>query len=195
GHDLHRRADRPSPLAVHGALARGPDQHGHPAGRGPLGPVPVPGRGGRGRARHRAPRLPEHPPPPGPVGRRPSDRPMSVFTALDVQDVRFPTSRCLDGSDAMNPDPDYSAAYLSLRTDAGDEGTALVFTIGRGNDVQSAAISVLAPHLVGRDVEEVLADLGGIHRELTYDSQLRWLGPEKGVMTMAIGAVVNALWD
>ena len=77
---------------------------------------------------------------------------MSVFTALDVQDVRFPTSRSLDGSDAMNPDPDYSAAYLSLRTDAGDEGTALVFTIGRGNDVQSAAISVLAPHLVGRDV-------------------------------------------
>src|SRR5699024_8213433 len=195
GHDLHRRADRPSPLAVHGALARGPDQHGHPAGRGPLGPVPVPGRGGRGRARHRAPRLPAHPLRPGPVGRRRRDRPMSVFTALDVQDVRFPTSRSLDGSDAMNPDPDYSAAYLSLRTDAGDEGTALVFTIGRGNDVQSAAISVLAPHLVGRDVEEVLADLGGIHRELTYDSQLRWLGPEKGVMTMAIGAVVNALWD
>ena len=87
---------------------------------------------------------------------------MSVFTALDVKDVRFPTSRSLDGSDAMNPDPDYSAAYLTLRTDAPDEGTALVFTIGRGNDVQSAAISVLAPHLVGRDVEEILADLGGI---------------------------------
>ena len=120
---------------------------------------------------------------------------MSVFTALDVKDVRFPTSRSLDGSDAMNPDPDYSAAYLTLRTDAPDEGTALVFTIGRGNDVQSAAISVLAPHLVGRDVEETLADLGGIYRELTHDSQLRWLGPEKGVMTMAIGAVVNALWD
>ena len=120
---------------------------------------------------------------------------MSLFTALDVQDVRFPTSRHLDGSDAMNPDPDYSAAYLSLRTDAPDEGTALVFTIGRGNDVQSAAISVLAPHLVGRDVEETLADLGGIYRELAHDSQLRWLGPEKGVMTMAIGAVVNALWD
>ena len=120
---------------------------------------------------------------------------MSVFTALDVKDVRFPTSRSLDGSDAMNPDPDYSAAYLTLRTDAPDEGTALVFTIGRGNDVQSAAISVLAPHLVGRDVEAVLSDLGGIYRELIGDSQLRWLGPEKGVMTMAIGAVVNALWD
>ncbi|MDN5601635.1 MAG: fuconate dehydratase, partial [Brachybacterium sp.] len=120
---------------------------------------------------------------------------MSTFTALDVQDVRFPTSRSLDGSDAMNPDPDYSAAYLTLRTDAEDAGTALVFTIGRGNDVQSAAIAALAPHLVGRDVEEVLADLGGMYRELTDDSQLRWLGPEKGVMTMAIGAVVNALWD
>ncbi|MDN5900051.1 MAG: fuconate dehydratase [Brachybacterium sp.] len=120
---------------------------------------------------------------------------MSTFTALDVQDVRFPTSRSLDGSDAMNPDPDYSAAYLTIRTDAADAGTALVFTIGRGNDVQSAAIAALAPHLVGRDVEEVLADLGGIYRELTYDSQLRWLGPEKGVMTMAIGAAVNALWD
>ncbi len=120
---------------------------------------------------------------------------MSTFTALDVQDVRFPTSRDLSGSDAMNPDPDYSAAYLTVRTDAGDAGTSLVFTIGRGNDVQGAAIAALAPHVVGRDVEEVLADLGGLHRRLTYDSQLRWLGPEKGVMTMAIGAVVNALWD
>jgi L-fuconate dehydratase len=120
---------------------------------------------------------------------------MSTFPALDVQDVRFPTSRDLSGSDAMNPDPDYSAAYLTVRTDAGDAGTALVFTIGRGNDVQSAAIAALAPHLLGRGVEEVLADLGGLYRELTYDSQLRWLGPEKGVMTMAIGAVVNALWD
>ena len=120
---------------------------------------------------------------------------MSTFTALDVQDVRFPTSRDLSGSDAMNPDPDYSAAYLTVRTDADDAGTSLVFTIGRGNDVQGAAIAALAPHLLGRDVEEILADLGGLHRRLTDDSQLRWLGPEKGVMTMAIGAVVNALWD
>src|SRR5690606_7709448 len=121
--------------------------------------------------------------------------PVSTFVSLDVQDVRFPTSRTLDGSDAMNPDPDYSAAYLTLRTDAPDEGTALVFTIGRGNDVPSAAFEVLAPRLVGRDAEAVLADLGGMYRELSHDSQLRWLGPEKGVMTMAIGAVVNALWD
>lgn len=133
----------------------------------------------------------------GPSARAsPAERdPMSTITALDVRDVRFPTSRDLDGSDAMNPDPDYSAAYLNLRTDAADEGTALVFTIGRGNDVQSAAIAALAPHLVGREAEAVLADLGGIYRELTHDSQLRWLGPDKGVITMAIGAVVNALWD
>src|SRR5699024_6496757 len=98
---------------------------------------------------------------------------MSVFTALGVQDVRFPATRRLGGSDALNPEPDSSAACLGLRTDAGDEGTALVFTAGRGNDVQSAAITALIPHLVGRDVEEVLADLGGMHRELTYDSQLR----------------------
>lgn len=120
---------------------------------------------------------------------------MSTLTHLRVSDVRFPTSRELDGSDAMNPDPDYSAAYLELRTSDGDAGWSLVFTIGRGNDVQCAAIELLAGHLVGLDVEETLADLGGLSRRLVGDSQLRWLGPEKGVMHMAIGAVVNALWD
>jgi L-fuconate dehydratase len=103
----------------------------------------------------------------------------------------------LDGSDAMNPDPDYSAAYVVVDTDATDglAGHGFAFTIGRGNDVQVAAISALTPHLVGRDVEELLADMGGTWRGLVHDSQLRWLGPEKGVMHMAIGAVVNALWD
>ncbi|OLF10340.1 L-fuconate dehydratase [Actinophytocola xanthii] len=122
---------------------------------------------------------------------------MTRIVALDTSDVRFPTSLTLDGSDAMNPDPDYSAAYVRLRTDAPDglEGHGFVFTIGRGNDVQVAAIRALAPHLVGRDAEELLADLGGVWRELVHDSQLRWLGPEKGVMHMAVGAVVNALWD
>ena len=97
----------------------------------------------------------------------------------------------------MNPDPDYSAAYVQIRTDAADGlvGHGFVFTIGRGNDVQVAAIEALAGHLVGRDVEALLADMGGTWRELVHDSQLRWLGPEKGVMHMAIGAVVNALWD
>ncbi|MER7279362.1 enolase C-terminal domain-like protein [Dactylosporangium sp. NPDC000244] len=119
------------------------------------------------------------------------------FVSLDTSDVRFPTSRRLDGSDAMNPDPDYSAAYVVLRTDAADghEGHGFAFTIGRGNEVQTAAIRALRPYLVGRLAADVLGDLGGLWRELVHDSQLRWLGPEKGVMHMAISAVVNALWD
>jgi L-fuconate dehydratase len=119
------------------------------------------------------------------------------IVALDTHDIRFPTSRELDGSDAMNPDPDYSAAYVVLRTDApdGHEGHGFAFTIGRGNDVQSAAIAALAPYLVGRPLRATLDDLGGVWRDLVHDSQLRWLGPEKGVMHMAVAAVVNALWD
>jgi len=117
------------------------------------------------------------------------------IVALDVVDVRFPTSRELDGSDAMNPDPDYSAAYAVLRTDDGPDGHGLVFTIGRGNDVQVAAIHALAPGVVGRQVPEDAAALAALSADLVGDSQLRWLGPEKGVMHMAIGAVVNAGWD
>ncbi|GAA3489612.1 L-fuconate dehydratase [Streptomyces cremeus] len=120
--------------------------------------------------------------------------------AVDTYDIRFPTSRELDGSDAMNPDPDYSAAYLILRTDAPEgpgriEGHGFTFTIGRGNDVQVAAIEALRPHVIGRSVDELCADPGSLGRALVGDSQLRWLGPEKGVMHMAIGAVVNAVWD
>ncbi|MFB6849634.1 L-fuconate dehydratase [Streptomyces sp. NPDC056373] len=119
------------------------------------------------------------------------------ITALDTYDVRFPTSRELDGSDAMNPDPDYSAAYVVLRTDAADgpEGHGFTFTIGRGNDVQVAAVDALRHHVVGRSVAELCDDPGSLSRDLIGDSQLRWLGPEKGVMHMAIGAVVNAVWD
>ncbi|MET8786273.1 L-fuconate dehydratase [Streptomyces sp. NPDC004589] len=119
------------------------------------------------------------------------------ITAVDTFDIRFPTSRELDGSDAMNPDPDYSAAYLVLRTDAADglEGHGFTFTIGRGNEVQVAAIEALRGHVVGRDVDELCADPGALFHTLIADSQLRWLGPEKGVMHMAIGAVVNAVWD
>jgi L-fuconate dehydratase len=122
---------------------------------------------------------------------------LSRITAMRTDDVRFPTSSSLDGSDAMNPDPDYSAAYVRLETDAADgqEGHAFVFTIGRGNDVQLAAIASLESRLVGRDVESTLGDLGGFWKELVHDSQLRWLGPEKGIMHMAVGAVINALWD
>ncbi|MFJ8360988.1 L-fuconate dehydratase [Streptomyces sp. NPDC093984] len=119
------------------------------------------------------------------------------ITGIDTFDIRFPTSRELDGSDAMNPDPDYSAAYLVLHTDAGDglEGHGFTFTIGRGNEVQVAAIEALRGHVVGRNVDEVCADPGSVFHALIGDSQLRWLGPEKGVMHMAIGAVVNAVWD
>jgi L-fuconate dehydratase len=118
------------------------------------------------------------------------------IVALDCFDVRFPTSLAGDGSDAMNPDPDYSAAYAVLRTDAGGpEGHALCFTIGRGNDVVVTAIEALRRHVVGRTVGDVVADLGGFSADLVNDSQLRWLGPEKGVTHMAIGAVVNAAWD
>ena len=122
---------------------------------------------------------------------------MSVITAVDTFDIRFPTSRELDGSDAMNPDPDYSAAYLIISTDADDglEGHGFVFTIGRGNEVETAAIDALAHHILGRNAEDLLADMGATWKLLVHDSQLRWLGPEKGVMHMAIGAVINALWD
>ncbi|MFF7486578.1 L-fuconate dehydratase [Streptomyces luteogriseus] len=119
------------------------------------------------------------------------------ITAVDTHDIRFPTSRELDGSDAMNPDPDYSAAYVVLRTDAADghEGHGFAFTIGRGNEVQVAAIEALSGHLVGRDLDALCADPSTLNRDLIGDSQLRWLGPEKGVMHMAVGAVVNAVWD
>jgi L-fuconate dehydratase len=122
---------------------------------------------------------------------------MTIISSLETYDIRFPTSRDLDGSDAMNGDPDYSASYVILRTDdpSGLSGYGLVFTIGRGNEVQTAACAALRHLVVGRDVNEVVNDLGSFARTLTSDSQLRWLGPEKGVMHMAIGAVVNAAWD
>jgi L-fuconate dehydratase len=122
---------------------------------------------------------------------------MTRITGFDTYDVRFPTSRALDGSDAMNPSPDYSAAYVVIRTDASDglAGHGYVFTIGRGNDVQLGAIRALEPFLAGRDLEETLADLGGLYRRLVSDSPLHWLGPACGVMHMATGAVLNACWD
>jgi len=117
--------------------------------------------------------------------------------ALETYDVRFPTSVTRLGSDAMNPSPDYAVAYVILRTDAGDgfSGHGYAFTIGAGNDVQVAAVRALEPYVVGVDVEGLCADLGGFSRRLVGESPLRWLGPEKGVMHMAIGAVVNAAWD
>ena len=119
------------------------------------------------------------------------------ITELVALDVRFPTSRTLAGSDAMNPDPDYSAAYAIMRTDDvdGREGHGLTFTIGRGTEICVRAIEALRPHVVGRDAEELFADMGGFWRRLTGDSQLRWIGPEKGAIHLATAAVVNAVWD
>ena len=117
------------------------------------------------------------------------------ITDIEALDIRFPTSRELDGSDAMNADPDYSAAYVILRTDAGVEGHGLTFTIGRGNDICRAAVEAIAAPLAGRTLESLCADMGAFWDELTGDSQMRWLGPEKGVVHLATAAVVNAVWD
>ncbi len=121
---------------------------------------------------------------------------MTTITAVDVYDLRFPTSLSADGSDAMNKDADYSAAYVVLRTDSPDvRGYGFTFTIGRGNDICVLAAQHRAQPLIGRSVEELVGDLGRTYRELKSDSQLRWLGPEKGVEHLAMAAVMNALWD
>jgi L-fuconate dehydratase len=121
---------------------------------------------------------------------------MTTITRVTVTDVRFPTSLSMDGSDAMNKDGDYSAAYVQLSTDDPElSGFGFTFTIGRGNDLCVEAARQRALPLIGRDVDEIVNDLGGIYRELQSDSQLRWLGPEKGVIHLALAAVMNAVWD
>lgn len=121
---------------------------------------------------------------------------MTRIRSLRVEDVRFPTSKFLDGSDAMNPDPDYSAAYVVLETDTpGLEGHGLTFTIGRGNQICCAAIRAMEHLVIGLDLEWIAADMGRFWRHVTSDSQLRWIGPDKGAIHLATGAVVNAAWD
>lgn len=121
---------------------------------------------------------------------------MTVITGVEVIDVRFPTSLTADGSDAMNKDGDYSAAYLVLQTDDPDlSGHGFTFTIGRGNDLCAAAARQRATPLIGRNVDDITSNLGGVYRELQSDSQLRWLGPDKGVIHLALAAVMNAVWD
>ncbi|SFH86092.1 L-fuconate dehydratase [Modicisalibacter xianhensis] len=123
---------------------------------------------------------------------------MPIITHLEARDTRFPTSRHLDGSDAMNAAPDYSATYVILSTDAGDSlaGHGLTFTIGRGNEVCVAAVEALASRIVGQELDTITANMGRFWRDLTSgDSQLRWLGPEKGVIHLAAAAIINAVWD
>jgi L-fuconate dehydratase len=117
------------------------------------------------------------------------------ITSLDVRDVRFPTSRFLDGSDAMHLRPDYSAAYVVLGTDGDLAGHGLTFTNGRGTEICVAAVRALVPLVVGRTLDGTTSDMRGFWRSLVSDDQLRWLGPEKGVVHLAAGAVVNAVWD
>jgi len=120
---------------------------------------------------------------------------MVTITDVDARDIRFPTSRALDGSDAMNPDPDYSAAYVILHTDGDLEGHGLSFTIGRGNEIVVAAIRALAPLVQGKSLEAFTTDMGAFWRMMVGDSQLRWIGPEKGAIHLATAAIVNAVWD
>ena len=121
---------------------------------------------------------------------------MTRITDLRVLDIRFPTSQHLDGSDAMNPDPDYSAAYVVLETDQpGLEGHGLTFTIGRGNEICCAALRAMRHLLVGQELAVIAADMGRFWHHVTSDSQLRWIGPDKGAIHLATGAIVNAVWD
>ncbi|MGY0554894.1 L-fuconate dehydratase [Vreelandella sp. 2A-K22] len=121
---------------------------------------------------------------------------MTTITRVEIQDIRFPTSRSLDGSDAMNAAPDYSAAYVILHTDdASPEGHGLTFTIGRGNEIVVTALHSLAPLIEGRTLESMTDDMGTFWREITGDSQLRWIGPDKGAIHLATAAIVNAVWD
>jgi L-fuconate dehydratase len=115
---------------------------------------------------------------------------------LAIEDIRFPTSQLLDGSDAMNPDPDYSAAYVVLKTSQpGLEGHGLTFTIGRGNDIVCTALHAMRHLLIGLELQWIAADMGRFWRHVTSDSQLRWIGPDKGAIHLATGAIVNAAWD
>jgi L-fuconate dehydratase len=121
---------------------------------------------------------------------------MPRITRQRTYDLRFPTSKFLDGSDAMNPAPDYSAAYVILETDdPGLTGHGFTFTIGRGNEICVTAIEAFRPFIEGRPLEEIVANMGIFWRQLAGDSQLRWVGPEKGVVHLALAAVINAIWD
>ncbi len=119
----------------------------------------------------------------------------NIITSIRAIDIRFPTSEQLDGSDALNKDPDYSAAYLELETAKGKRGFSLIFTIGRGNDLCCQAVKSMQHLVVGRCFDEIKSNISVFYDELRSDSQLRWLGPDKGIIHMAAGGIVNAVWD
>ncbi|HVZ01186.1 MAG TPA: L-fuconate dehydratase [Dongiaceae bacterium] len=120
---------------------------------------------------------------------------MTTITGWTCRDIRFPTSRQADGSDAMNPDPDYSAAYVVLTTDGGLEGHGLTFTLGKGTELCVAAVNALAPNVVGQRLDDITAHMGQWWQRFANPDQLRWVGPEKGVLHLAVAALVNAVWD
>jgi L-fuconate dehydratase len=120
---------------------------------------------------------------------------VTTITGWHCRDIRFPTSRHADGSDAMNPDPDYSAAYVVLETDRGIQGHGLTFTLGKGTELCVAAVNALAPSLVGKRLEDITAQMGAWWQKFANPDQLRWVGPEKGVLHLAVAALVNAVWD
>ncbi len=117
------------------------------------------------------------------------------ITRITARDIRFPTSRQLDGSDAMNPAPDYSATYVTIETDGAFTGHGLAFTIGRGNELCVAAVNALSPLIIGMNIEDIFADSGAVWKRITGDSHLRWVGPDKGVIHLGAAALINAIWD
>ncbi|KAK5898047.1 hypothetical protein CgunFtcFv8_015500 [Champsocephalus gunnari] len=120
---------------------------------------------------------------------------LHTIISLTVRDVRFPTSLEQHGSDAMHTDPDYSAAYVVIDTDCGLKGFGLTFTLGKGTEIVVCAVEALAGLVVGKSLQGIVSDFRGFYRLLTSDSQMRWLGPEKGVIHLATAAVLNAVWD
>jgi L-fuconate dehydratase len=119
----------------------------------------------------------------------------NIIKRVIARDIRFPTSRSLDGSDAMNHAPDYSATYVTIETSGGQRGHGMTFTIGRGNELCVAAVNSLAPLVIGRNTDDIFANLGAFWKSVTGESQLRWVGPEKGVIHLASAAIINAVWD
>ncbi len=130
----------------------------------------------------------------GPMGNIGVSTPITI-TSVRVIDLRFPTSIESIGSDAVNKDPDYSAAYCILETDSGLEGHGLTFTLGRGTELVVRAVDYLAKFVSGQTLDSITTDLNGFYRRLVGDTQFRWLGPEKGVIHLAVGALLNAVWD